>query len=493
MAITIISNLTSGKYYPSQNPINVTVDSNNSGKCNFRYILDLYVNGTKVFTDKLFPDPSTGYGFFQMSRVIQDYIKTTIPKVSPASNLLSAVEASVPAAAFSIYFRFGEEYDSSTSCDGTIVQYTNLATSATSYVFEGAIDYEDFPTFDYTDYLVGTYSNNTTMFLTNSPREIEVTYNDMYSLDFISNTSYSSNQGARITVYKTDGTTSTSYIMSSALAQKRRFRLFCGPFDLNKNAGIPLISPLVYKYTVELIHTYQVGISTIRVNVSEQFTFKVKDPKPFRTRIGFVGLLGGLENFTFYHRNRKSYAIERKQFSKTLQSNYGGQWRYEVGDRGDSVYGVSAQQQNVVASYTTKEVSEWLYEMWLSPNVWTYKRPDLYIFRAFQLGSEVMFWVEDGHNLQVGDNIYCFTDNVDFVDTFTVASISGNVVDCNLPYSVYGATMEGTCGWVQKEEDWQILPVVISDNVIEVKERTGRPIEYQLNYKTSYQKTTLRG
>jgi hypothetical protein len=53
--------------------------------------------------------------------------------------------------------------------------------------------------------------------------------------------------------------------------------------------------------------------------------------------------------------------------------------------------------------------------------------------------------------------------------------------------------MLGTCGIVQKKENWSILPIVISDNTVEVKQRTARPIEYTLNYRTAYQKTTLRG
>jgi hypothetical protein len=62
-----------------------------------------------------------------------------------------------------------------------------------------------------------------------------------------------------------------------------------------------------------------------------------------------------------------------------------------------------------------------------------------------------------------------------------------------LLFSVYGANLNGTCGYIQKKENWKTLPIVISDNTIEVKERTGRPIEYNLTYQTSYQKTTLRG
>lgn len=484
MAITIISNLTSGKYYPSSNPVNVTVDSNNSGKCNFRYICDVYINGTKVFTDKLFPDPVTGYGFFQMSRVLQDYVQTYIKKSAYTSILNIAGSTTAPASAFSFYFKFGEEYDATVDCTGTIAQYTNLSTSATANIFESAIDYEYFPTFNGNSYLIATQSAQT-KFLTNSQREIEVTYNDMYSLDFISNSTINTNYKAIIKTYDTSNTLVETFTASTTLAATKRYRVACGPYDINKVNLDPTVNPNINYYTVYL--TYNT------TQVSETFRFNVKPPKPFRTRIGFVGLLGSIEHFTFYHRKRKSYNIERKTYQKTLQSNYSGQWKYEVGDRGDSVYAVTAQETNQVASFCDKETSEWLYEMWLSPNAWTYLRPDLYSFRAFQDGLYVKFWVDGEHGLVAGDTIFCFTTNSDFKDLFTITSVNGNIVDCSLLYSVYGSQMTGTCGYVQKNADWQILPIVISDNVVEVKEKLSRPIEYTLNWRASYQKTTLRG
>lgn len=482
MAITIISNLTQNYFYPSANPVNITVDSNNSGKCNFRYICDVYINGTKVFTDKLFPDPLTGYGFFQLGRVLQDYIKTYISKTSYSYIINEAATTNAPTSAFTFYFRIGEEYDNSTGCDGTINRYLNLATTNSAYLFESAIDYEDFPSFNSADYKVGTQSAST-KFLTNSQRTIDVTYNDPYSLDFITPQNVNSTYKVRIRIYLKDST-SVTYDYSQNIGSKKRFRIACGPIDINRIAGSPLIAPQVSYYTVQLIYS--------TVAVSEIFTFKVKEPKTYRTRLGFVGLKGGIENFTFYHRNRTSYDIERKTYSKSLQSNYSGTLRYEVGDRGDSVYAVKATEKHNVATYCDVDTSKWLYEMWLSPEVFTYKRPDLLTFRAYQDGLYVKFWVED-NDFVVGDTIFGFSDNEDLVDSFTITSVSGNIVDCNLLYSVYGANLGiCDCGYLQKDEAWSILPVVISDNQIEVKQKAGRPIEYNLTYQTAYQKTTLR-
>jgi hypothetical protein len=486
MAITIISNFTSGKYYPSSNSINCTINSNNSGNCNFRYICDIYINGTKVFSDKIFPDPSTGHGFFQCSRVIQDYIQTSLP-YSPYTSLVNlAGGASAPSSILSVSCKFGEEYDTSVACDGTVYQFTNLSTSNTFYVFEGVVDYEDYPTYTYTDYLIGTQSG-TKKFLTNSPREAEVTYNDSYFLDFLSNATITGSYSLAIIATTNTGTYSATTTLSS-LSVRRRYRLAVGPYDINKLNASPIINQKTNKYEVWLNYN--------GIQVSEKFTFNVKPPKTFQTRLAFTGLLGGIETFTFFHRNNKRFDVQRSSYEKNLETNISNVWKYRVGDRGTTTYKINAKETHSVSTYCNRDISEWLYEMWLSPDVWTFRRPELIPFRTYKDGSEIWFWLNDGHDLSVGDTFLCFptTNSLydDLIDTFTVVAVDGNKVDCNLVYSSWSDT-EGACGWIQKVSDWDRLPVVISDSVIDVKQKTSKPIEYALNYSAAYSKNTLRG
>jgi len=495
MAITIISNLTSGKFYPSANPINTTVSSNNSGKCNFRYICDLYVNGTKVFTDKIFPDPSTGYGFFLLSRVLQDYIDTEpITNTSAAFNLGTSV--TTPAALLTVYLRFGEEYDITTNCDGAILQYTNLNTSNTFYVYEGAFDYEDFPTYTYTDYLVGTSSVTASAeFLTNSPREVDVTYNDAYYLDFLTLQPVNSTWKMFIETTSQGGTTSTTSILSNTLSTRKRYRLAVGPYNLNKINSTAFINAN--------IKSYKIWIAYNNVKNSEVFTFNVKDPKTFTTRLGFVGLLGGLENFTFYHRNLKAFTIDRKTYEKTLGQNNSGAWSYTVGDRGTTTYKINATEAHKVNSYCTKEASEWLSEMWLSPDVWTYKRPEIQQVRIYDeansygaTNSRILLWVNDVTGLSANDYIVTIPEYIagynSFTGRFQIQSITGNIVDIGATYNSYLPPYQ-LCAYIYKDTTFSKLPITISDNSVEVKQKLGRPIEYALNYQMSYSKNTIRG
>ena len=208
--------------------------------------------------------------------------------------------------------------------------------------------------------------------------------------------------------------------------------------------------------------------------------------------------MGGIEHFTFYHRNKKTYDITKKNFTKTLQSNKSSNWTYAVGDRGDTTYKVSAKETHMVATFCSEQVSEWLYEMWLSPTVWTYKRPELMSFKMFREDtsptSRMLLWVKDTSTLSASDELLLFPDTsyTDWDNKFTITSVVGHIVDVGATYNIYNAT-QTACGWLQKIESWETLPITIGDNSVEVKERKMKPIEYSLNYSMAYSKTTLRG
>ena len=497
MAITVVNQKTALSYHPAANPINMTVNSNNSGNCNMRYIADVYINGVKVFRDKLFPDPSTGYAFFQFSRIIQDYIRDSVP-YAPYSNIFNAATSTTYPSVLTVYIKFGEEYDSTADCSGAVTQYADLVTSNTFYAFNAAIPYEDFPTFDYTQYLVGTVSSPTTKFLTNAPRTADVTWNDSFYLDFLTNNNITTSYAILVKSYSGGGVLSSFYITANVVVGAKRVRISVGPADINNKYGIPMIDTLAQSYDIQLVW----GPSF--VPVSEVYSFKVKKPGTFRTRISYIGLLGGIEFFTFYHRNKKSYELDRKTFKKTLNSNNSGVWSYQVGDRQSTTYAINASENHVVASYVNRDQSEWLTELWMSPNAWTYKGPECSELVIYRSGGAVgvptdkmLFRMKDDHGLVVGDTIMVFPDtaeiatNYDYSNSFVITGVNGNIIDCNLTYGVYALT-ELSCAIYYKVGNWVRLPITLNDKKIEVKQKLQKPIEYELSYTMSFDKTTLR-
>lgn len=417
MAISILSQQTSGSFRPVADPINFTVSSNNSGNCNFKYICRIYVNGTNVFQHKFFPDPVTGYGFFEINKILEDWIANTIPKQPYTTYFNVASATTIPTSLVSVICQFGEEYDLSVNCDGTIYTYLDLATSNTFYAFNGAIDYENWPTWTHTDYLISTSISTTKKFLTNQPRTKEVTNNDSEYLDFISNDTINSNWNIYWTInYKNGGVSQIPTASATTLSGVKRYRIAVGPFDFNKIYGSTVIDwATVDSYSVYLRYT--------TTQVSETMTYKVKQPKPFQTRLAWINQLGGIDHFTFYHRNKKSYDITRKTFKKSLYSNYANSLTYQVGDRQDTNYFISAQEKHTVATFCRREEAAWLNELYFSPDVWTYN----------------------------------YTDPCTAITT------------------------------------WKMLPINVTTTNVEEKQRTTKPIEYSLEYTTSYDKILLKG
>ena len=508
--ITIISQKAANTFHPASNPINITVNSNNSGKCNFRYVCDIKINGTSVFKDKLFPDPATGYGFFQLNRIIQDYIDNYITKTQPTVYFNVAADGSAPDAVVSVQCVFGEEYDASLNCSGTISQYLGLATTNLFYAFNGAIDYESFLTWNYTKYMANWSSTPAnTLFLTNSPREVEVTFNEPYYLDFMSlipptikTTSGVGYVAMRVLIKLKNGTVQTNLFDTTSMASRKRFRLAVGPLDLNRITGMSVIDDNIASYKVCLVwamNNAPAKPSIVSV-LSEEFTFKVVRPKTFSTRLGFVGRLGSPESFTFYHRNMASYNITRSTYNKLLQTNYNGSLTYQVGDRSASTYNMQAVENHRVSTYCNRDMSEFLYEMWLSGDVWVYDLPKIMCFHTYTDGLGNLFFVLDteDHGLNVGDFIF-FTLMSGPDNTYpnpvkkVITYIDGRNIKFGDLIEIIGPVtpiVDGYSGWLHKDTSWRKLPIVISDNTIEVKQKMTKPIEYTLSYSAAYNKYT---
>ncbi len=503
MAITIIKQQTSNTFHPVNNQIGITVNSTNSGKCNFRYVCDIYINNIFVFRDKLFPDPGTGYGFFKLNSIISDYITNLVPKVPEPGYFNSASLTTAPSGVVSVRFKIGEEYDTSVDCSGNVIQYLNLTQTNTFYSFNAAIDYQDFPSFDYTKYLgVWASASNDMLFLTNSPREVEVSYNEPYYLDFISLTpppTYSGPTAGYVALeisLMTKYGTSTITEPMTTLNDSKRFRLSVGPYDLNRLTSTSIISDYVNSYTIRLVWQTSDGINppVVHMGLTELFTFKVRRPKDFSTRFGFINRLGGIDQFTFYHRNTKSYNIERKTFRKLLQSNYSGDWSYEVGDRSDSTYNIYAKEIHSVGTFCRREDSEWLDEMWMSPDSWVYDIPTTTPFHTEINGNSLDIWMEKDHDVKAGDYIFVlavYKPSAPVFNKMLVDSVQGRrLVVSSFTYDP--SVSESYCGWIQKEKDFVRLPIMITDNIKETKQKLTRPIEYTLNYMAAYDKTTVK-
>ena len=504
MAYTIKSNFTSNKFYPTSNPITGIVNSSNAGNCNFRYVADVYINGVRISTPiKAWPDPTTGDGIFDFTKIIDDYITDVIPK-SPYTTFFNvASAATAPTAVISFRVNYGEEYDSSVNCDGTVMSYLNQATSNTAYAYHGAFDYSDWTSYNYTDYLgVWASASKATTFATNSPRELDVTYNDSYFLDILSLTSPTTFTNPangcvslEVVRYNKDTTTSTITVPTSALVNNKRFRLAVGPYDLNDITNIPFINQYVRYYTIRLV--WQVGVTNLHY-LSETFTFNVKKPSEFATRIGFINQLGGIDQYTYYHRNRKTWSIIRSTFRKSLLRRYSNDWTYQIGDRQVETYNIDVTQKHNVSTFVKPEDASWIsLELYASPTVWIYDRPEINGYEMYREDpsnplSRMLLKVCPDHGIVAGDSIFVFPANdINYTAVqakYTVVSVSGSNIDIGVTYNnfVYNHT-----GYFYKDEAWRMLPITVTNVESPELQKTGKRLILPLEYVTAYDKITI--
>ena len=494
MAISFISQIPANKFLPSSNPINITVNSNNSGKCNFRYVCDIYVNSLMIFRLKLFPEPNTGWAFFQLSDIIDDYLSEYLPAtytaaISVGTGLGAAPDCSV----VSVFCRFGEEYDNSANCDGPIDLYANLATGNTFFSFYGSFDYadwNDYNSVDFPNWVTNHTSGATINFLTDRPRgSAECSYEDTYVLDWLCNVAPIA--GSTQIKIRLDNGNIYSIASPTISNSVKRLRATVGPFNINRHFNTALINASV-KY-------YDVWIETSGFQVTEKFRIKITKPKVFRSRFGFIGLKGSPEFITFFHRNREALNIDRKNYKRYLTSRKGNSWGYAVGDRQTQTWASTVKNLHTVSTFVSEDQSKWLNQLWISNNIWIETKPLSTGFRVFREDtsptSRMLIWLNDASKFKAGDSIFLISDNKpefsDYNGEFTIVSVNENIIDIGFTYNFYNLT-DDACGWLVKNELGVRIPIVAEDGSVEIKQKGEGLIEYTFTYSDSVDKITLR-
>ena len=174
-----------------------TLSSDKTNQYKYRYIYWVYVNGTKVFSGKSTPNPS-GLGVLDVSEVLKTYANSNIQvNDSTGSEYIHQTErfSTFDENEVIEYFvAFGEEY--ATGLTASVIAYDGYdnvgnpgVTSETRKVFNGTYPtniYGNRQNFTNTPYILDTtpvqYQQG--LFLTNSPRILDVGINDRHTLSF---------------------------------------------------------------------------------------------------------------------------------------------------------------------------------------------------------------------------------------------------------------------------------------------------------------------
>lgn len=265
--------------YPSGSPsVQDTlwhIFDSNITSADLKYVVDLYVGGVQQVRVKLFPEPSTGIGYFDAGPIVRNTM--TYQWITPNTNVLMCEPNVSGQIAQTYQYRIGEEYSG--------VTYLNLASgNVTAYNFVP-------PTFKRKVTDLTSYNGKA---LSNRPNEINATLGENIYIGakdvsgLVVSTYNYSNVKIADTTYSLGGT--------KAFAQ-----LNIGSPALNNPTAV--ITSSVKYYTITI------GTSTFRVNLE-------CNPKYTSYNLHFMNHLGIFETARFDLASRLTMDVDRKTYTK---------------------------------------------------------------------------------------------------------------------------------------------------------------------------------
>lgn len=371
MAITILSSPYS--MAPAYNPIVFTVTSSNVSQCSFRYIADIYVGGSFAKRLKLFPNLS-GYAEFKLSRILQDYVS-----FNTHENLYGFTTNGSCVCDYVV--KFGEEYDTSLTCDQPTTIFTNLTTTSTFYAFNGAIQHKEWLSFDFNVYSTKTSTPGKFMHFwaadpVSGKRAMTIGPGQQLVANIMSNSATATDQVARALVTTKDfsGATHTfafaCTIGNPTVTARRILSVGIGPQNINNTILSSGSQPVIVYGTTKYYTVVLQNSSNVAVSETLQFNL---DYRPTRhqepIRLSWLNRLGAFDAYTFTLLKKRSVNVKRQEFTKLIGGyNGSGSWTYGVKDRGrttTNVQGVEAMTCN--SNWLTEGEALWLEELFTSP------------------------------------------------------------------------------------------------------------------------------
>jgi hypothetical protein len=324
--------------YPSGSPsVQDTLwhifDSNISST-DLKYVVDLYIGGVQQVRVKLYPEPTTGIGYFDAGPIVRNTM--TYQWLTPNTNVLMC-EPNVSGQIGQTYqYRIGEEYSG--------VTYLNLASgNVTAYNFVA-------PTFERKVADLTAYNGKA---LSNRPNEINAALGDNIYI------------GAK----DVSGLVVSTYNFSNVKIADTTYSLGGTKAFAQLNVGSPALNnPTAVITSSVKYYTITIGTSTYIVNME-------CNPKYTSYNLHFMNHLGMFETAKFDLASRLTMDVQRKTFEKR---------DYTLGASSVSYYDANKKYVDSKVNYLNKkdhsykltmnaptdDQYEWLAELIDSPQVY---------------------------------------------------------------------------------------------------------------------------
>lgn len=313
-------------YAPSDNPVTYRFSSTQTGQANFYFLVQTYINGVIVSTDKVFTEVGI-YAHFDASTVTRYIVPTPTMStvISQDSGTMKTVKIKV------------------TEYYGTTPTAQASATSTETYVFKACLSDEEWINSDFNTNYKGI------QFLTKYPRaeRVQVLRGQDVFLSMITNISLQ----LRIRFY--DG----SDVLIDTYTDTQDFDIW----QLNLKSTI-----------LDAIVTGGIaGISYFIVDIDGQdpITFEYFDDycnAPFS--LLWMNEFGSYDTFIFKHNNALNGTVSNDSYGKQFGQWSGNEFNYAIQTSGTIDFSKSVKEKGELTSeYLTQLVQNWLVELYKSP------------------------------------------------------------------------------------------------------------------------------
>lgn len=371
MGIVVGSTPYSGAgHVPAFNDIKYLVSSTNSGQDNFKYVMDIYINGsgTRTHRETVPPHPTYGTGNFNPARIVESFVSGNFDL--DLTKVTQAVDGAI-----SMTVKFGEEYGLNSS--GTTV-YPDQA-EETIAVFNAVFDYEDF-----CDYAEGKYrsENSDSEFLSNAPNNQKIYQDDnafVYAINRTSGDIYYFEVTTKdsslnpLGVYRIDND-----YQANVSNDDRMVRMAAGwnlndidQSDITITGGTYAAFPIMYSsvafYSIKCIKFD--GTTTI---ASRDYTIDTNCDRFTKHKFHFLNKLGGYDSYVFSKANTFNTGITRSNYKKNLglQSD-ASTFTYSQGQRAISQFNTDIEDTlTCKTDWLSSGDVAWLEELVTSPDVY---------------------------------------------------------------------------------------------------------------------------
>jgi hypothetical protein len=481
---------------------------------NYRAIVDVYINNSKVGTLKSYPN-QYGWCFFRLDRICQDYFSFDIHDRPSIASLWYVNDNSVK----NIFGVFYEEYgDLST---GTTIYTGDSVTGNTIIAYNGAIPWIGDMTNNYnpqvkgvgtpvksglnfTNYWASSYiaeEGLNKLFMTYAPRTLKMDYTDTYYLNIMTNTDDVAGQ-LEIKTYDSSGTLIDTLLeqnpdlspsLTGSTSEDVLLSVGVGPLDINTRVqattGVPFITPEVTYYTAQIKNSGNTDFS------SEIYKVVMNTKKYYqRFRFRWLNSLGAFDSYTFEGRNSATKNVRNStEYSKLLgYENPAGGYLYENGGRGrKTIYQSVETQYTVFSQFITEAESYWLNELFTSSEVYLEVVDEPKPFQTtYDVGGLLGISYSSPHYYRNND-VACIID----CDDDTNNQYAGVTVidDYNILVAVSYVDIPNGFSFII-DEDITLLPIMINSKTYNIKQGINpRNIQVQIDFTLALEDPKQRG